>query len=186
MFAVIVLSAVASYEPVLEWTLYDRPRVADGAWWLILTAQFAHLNLNHLLLDLVAWILIWFYGWHVCNNAKWLWLVASTTVLCGFAIHWFEPEVAWHGGLSGVLHGMFLAVSLLKINAYARDPVAWLGFAALAAKLVWEWQYGAIGNTQDLIGLPVLTEAHAYGTLAGLIACLILLLRMRATAATQA
>lgn len=170
VLAVLVTALLASYGAGLEFALYDRARVAEGEWWRIFTAQFAHLNTNHLLLNLAAWVLVWGYGIPVCNGRRWLWLIVCITFICGLNIHRFETDVMWHGGLSGVLHGIFLAVTLLKLEYDPRDPVAWLGGGALAAKLLWEHFYGATGGTEQIIQLPVLTAAHLHGAIAGLTA----------------
>ena len=170
---VIVIALMASFGDGLQFAIYDRELVNSGEWWRIYTAQFAHLNLNHLLLNLVAWVLIYIYGWFECDNKQWVWLIASTTVLCGTTIHLVETHVMWHVGLSGILHGLFLSVTLFKLQKMLTDVVGWIGLVALAGKLYWEWHYGAIGNTQELIGTPVLTEAHAHGAWAGLVATLI-------------
>lgn len=167
---VLVASLLASLGAGLEWGIYDRQLVASGEWWRIWTAQFAHLNTPHLLLNLSAWALIWAYGWFSCDNARWFWLLACTTAICGWNIHHFETEIMWHGGLSGILHGLFLAITLLKLEYELGDPVAWLGLAALVAKLAWEHFVGPLDGTEDLINLPVLTEAHLHGAFSGVIA----------------
>lgn len=180
LFVVTALAVAASSDIGLEWLQYNRARVVDGESWRIVTAQFVHLNANHLMLDLAAWVLIWAYGWHVCNNAIWLWLIATTAVLCGFAIHCLEPQVMWHGGLSGVLHGLFLSVAILKIYDDRLDWVSWVGLAALVAKVAWEQICDcSLGNTEELIALPVLTIAHAYGAASALAPCLVLLAWLR-------
>ena len=179
--AVVVALALALSAPILlEWGMYDRGGVARGEWWRLLSSHFAHFNLEHLLLNLAAWVLIWLYGWFVCGARAWVWLLAATTVFCGLSIHVLEPEVLWHGGLSGILHGLFLAVAMLRLRADVRDWNAWVALAALAGKLAWEWRYGAMPGTQEWIEIPVLTEAHLHGAAAGLAAVLPLMAWRRA------
>ena len=72
------------------------------------------------------------------------------------------PNIEAYAGLSGVLHGAYVAVACVHLQ-YKRER----GFAALVlflilAKLVWENTIGNSG-TAELIGSPVLVEAHLLG-----------------------
>ena len=174
---VVALSLALSSDSHIDWGLYDRGGIARDEWWRFLTAHFTHLNTAHLALNLSAWILIWIYGWLVCSAWTWAWLIISTSLLTGLTIHFFEPGIHWHGGLSGILHGLFISVVLLKLRYDVLDWNAWIALAAVVGKLLWEWHNGAIPGSEELVEGRVLTEAHLHGFLNGLIVTLPLLIR---------
>src|SRR5690606_31642811 len=87
------------------------------------------------------------------------------------SFYFFLPNIEAYAGLSGVLHGAYVAVACVPL-LYKRER----GFAALAlflifAKLVWGNTIGNVGTAQ-LIGSPVLVEAQ----LLRVISCVILAL----------
>ncbi len=175
---VIIIAILFSDDRLAEWSLYSRVGVENGEYWRIISAHFAHLNFNHLVLNLASWVLVWLYGFPVCNAKKWLWFTLFTTITCGWSIHILEPHVFWHGGLSGILHGLFLAIVLLRIHADAGDWGPYIGLVVFGGKLVWESFYGALSGTQELIGGPVLTEIHLHGAISGLFATILLFMKM--------
>lgn len=176
---IVTLSLLLSDDAFRQWGIYDRAAFESGQWWRALSAHFTHLNFPHLILNLGAWILIWIYGWPVCNTRTWLWLIITTSVLTGLTLHFFEPQIPWHGGLSGLLHGLFLSVAMLKLRTDISDWNAWVALAAVVGKLVWEWYNGAMPGTQELIGGRVLTEGHLHGSINAFCVTLLLFLWQR-------
>ncbi|MGB9038747.1 MAG: rhombosortase, partial [Acinetobacter calcoaceticus] len=71
-------------------------------------------------------------------------------------------------GLSGVLHGLYTAVALVYLQYRKERNFAFLVLGLIIAKLIWENTFGQTGTAQ-LIGSPVLTEAHLYGAIGGAI-----------------
>ena len=68
--------------------------------------------------------------------------------------------------MSGVLHGLYTAVSLVYLKYPKERTFAILVLVLIFAKLVWENTFGQTGTAQ-LIGSPVLTEAHLIGAIGG-------------------
>ena len=68
-------------------------------------------------------------------------------------------------GLSGVLHGLFSYGVAADIGN--KDRWGYLLGAGFIIKILYEQIYGAQQSTIDLIGAPVLINAHLYGALAG-------------------
>ncbi|MFP4294338.1 MAG: rhombosortase, partial [Halothiobacillaceae bacterium] len=99
-------------------------------------------------------------------------LVTGLAVTLGLLL--FNPGVGWYVGFSGILHGLF-AMSAMRL-LFRREWLAGLSLvAALVFKLLWEQQNGALG-TEQLIGAPVLVDAHLYGVVAGAACALVLAL----------
>lgn len=82
----------------------------------------------------------------------------------------WEPQIAWYVGLSGVLHGA-LAGGAVSWWQYQPKRLSIGLTAILVGKLATEYWHGGLG----LAGaVPVVVEAHRYGALGGLAAGLIL------------
>ncbi len=80
-------------------------------------------------------------------------------------------------GLSGVLHGM-LAAGAIGLWQERRPEAAALAIL-LAAKLTYEALVGPVPGSEATAGGAVVTEAHLYGAIGGLLAALgIRVLRM--------
>lgn len=84
------------------------------------------------------------------------------------SFYYFLADIDAYAGLSGVLHGAYVAVACVHL-LYKKER----GFAALVlllilSKLIWENTVGSLG-TAELIGSPVLVEAHLLGVIWGII-----------------
>jgi hypothetical protein len=81
----------------------------------------------------------------------------------------YEPQLDWYVGYSGVLHGILAAGA---IAWWKRGPAAMaLALSAvLIGKLAWEQWQGALPFTPG----PVVTASHLYGAAGGVLAGLLL------------
>jgi rhomboid family GlyGly-CTERM serine protease len=147
---------------------YERAAVMDGEAWRLLTANLVHLGWGHLALNVAGLLaLAWIFA---AQRPPWRWGVAlglaclSTSV----GVHLFSPQVHWLVGLSGALHGLFLVGALDWIRA--GDRWGWLLLAGLIAKLVAENLTGGLPMTGAMVGGPVITAAHLWGSFGGLAA----------------
>lgn len=82
--------------------------------------------------------------------------------------YFYLPYIEAYAGLSGVLHGLYTAVALVYLQYRKERNFALLVLGLIIAKLIWENTFGQTGTAQ-LIGSPVLTEAHLYGAIGGAI-----------------
>jgi hypothetical protein len=85
----------------------------------------------------------------------------------------YEPQLLWYVGLSGVLHGA-LAAGAVAWWRHESRLLALVLSVIFIGKLVWEQWHGALPLSGDL---PVVVNAHLYGALGGALAGLLLWLQ---------
>ena len=144
---------------------YERGAIAQGEWWRLLTGHWVHLGLRHLLPDAIGLVLLWALYARELRPAAWLLVAACAIVAIDAGLWWGEPGVQWFVGISGLLHGVWAAGAAAL--AARGQRAGWLMLAILALKLVLEQHAGA---SLLVAGFPVVTAAHFYGALGGLIA----------------
>lgn len=149
---------------------YDRWAIAKGDWLRLISANFIHLNSMHLLLNMAGLTLVAVFFSRYINVYRWLIVVALTSLGVTAGLYWFNPNVIYYVGFSGVLHGLFAVGSISEIK---RFPLSgWLFLLLLIAKLVWEQLNGAMPGSESMINGKVLVDSHLYGFIAGLISLL--------------
>lgn len=132
-------------------------------WWRLLTAHWVHVNWIHFLLNAAGILLclsITSPRWTVMR-----WFVYQVILALGISVLFslFNPTLNWYVGYSGVLYGIFI---LAAFDLYRRDKlISILLSAAILIKITIE-QTGDINlTTSDIIGSPVIVDAHLYGVL---------------------
>ena len=182
---VTVACLVLFVDSVSDFFIYHRGGILAGEYWRFISGHFVHGTTEHLLLNLAAWLLVWVYGLPVCSNSTWTSLLLACALGSGAGLFWLSPEVEWYTGLSGVLHGLFAAVSILHLLESRRDYAAWFILVVVSVKLGYEYFQGPTPITSDWVGLRVIFEAHWYGALSGVLAVFFIgLLRKRRRAPT--
>jgi len=97
-------------------------------------------------------------GWTII---RWLSYQLILALGISFLFTLFNPELNWYLGYSGVLYGIFL---LAAIDLYPRDRL--IGFllgAAIVIKITLEQTSDINLTSSDIIGSPVIVDAHFYG-----------------------
>jgi rhomboid family GlyGly-CTERM serine protease len=149
---------------------FDRAALAAGEWWRLVTGHFVHLGTGHVLLNLAGLAVLAYIFAGAGLSPRW-WL--TTTLFSAAAIDAgllaLQPDLDWYVGLSGVLHG-FWAAGAIALLIRGEGWFAWLLLAALCGKLIAERAGGPSELTQLISGGNVVTAAHLYGALGGLIA----------------
>lgn len=155
---------------------YERAAIVDGQAWRLATGHLVHLGWSHLALNLAGLALIWGLFQRQLTTLEWWWAWWVSTAMVSAGLFVFDTDLIWYVGLSGVLHGLFIAGLLLTIR---RD--FWWGDAALLVivlgKLAWEQVHGALPGTAEMAGGDVIVAAHLYGAVGGALAALPLLFR---------
>lgn len=144
---------------------YQREAVLDGESWRLLSGHLVHLGWSHMLMNLVALGLIWALVGGTLTNGAWMIVLLCCSFLDALGLLLFNPEIDWYVGLSGILHGLFLAGTLASLVYGKRD--AWLLLLALLVKLSWEQLVGPLPGSEAGAGGPVVVDAHFYGAIAG-------------------
>jgi len=161
-------AAIASLLPLflLAWPaatdllLWKRVQIADGQSWRWISGHFVHLSTRHCLSNLLGLLVICECVWDELGLAEAcalsVWTAAGTSLL----LWWFAPAIQWYAGLSGLLHGLWAGCALAWWCRKG-DNMAGGALLLLAIKLVLPWH--------AFSEVPVVTVAHGYGALSGLI-----------------
>lgn len=151
---------------------YDRAALSNGEMWRIATAHLVHLNVPHLLLNLLGLILICELQWGELPLRHGIGLLGFSAAAISAALWWLHPGLIWYAGLSGVLHGLWAGCALhglwFTAGALPRLRVTYLaGALLLAIKLFVEFFFGPAASTAQIVGGSVIIASHFYGALAG-------------------
>jgi len=142
---------------------YQFDWLHSGHYWRLLSAHWAHTGWIHFLLNAVGLILCMFIATPYWSVRRWL----SYQIILGLGISFlftlFNPELQWYLGYSGVLYGIFL---LAAIDLFPRDRLVGLLLgAAIVIKITLEQTSDINLTSSDIIGSPVIVDAHLYGVL---------------------
>lgn len=144
---------------------------AEGQWWLALTYPFVHLSWYHLLLDGLAFIILYLLFEDTRTSVLLLYCFAATLGSIWFSLL-IEPAVYLQGlcGLSGVAHGL-MAVSALQMIRYEdQRKIGILSLGLVVSKCIYELVTGHVLFEflhMNLTGQP-LAASHAGGVIGGL------------------
>ena len=148
---------------------YERLAILDGEWWRFLTGHLVHLGWSHLLLNLAGLSLVWALLGTCYPAAGWLAVTGVTLTVISSAFLALEPALEWYVGLSGLLHGWFVAGAV--VLAFDPSPgerrFAALLLALAIAKVGYEQWIGPLPMTAESAGGPVIVDAHLYGAVGG-------------------
>jgi rhomboid family GlyGly-CTERM serine protease len=143
---------------------YDRPALAQGQWWRLLTAHVVHLDLRHALLNSLGLALMWALFARDYSPRAWAAILLGAVVGIDAGLWLADSTVLWYVGSSGVLHGVMAAGALARVRRGERDGRVLA--AVLALKLAYEHWVGPL----PLAGTTaVVVDAHLYGALGALV-----------------
>jgi rhomboid family GlyGly-CTERM serine protease len=149
---------------------YEREAILGGEYWRLLSGHFVHGSKQHLLLNLAGLALIATLFPRDYTAKQWLFVLGLSLLSIDAGFVFYEPQLQWYVGFSGVLHG---ALAAGAIAWWCREARVWaLALTALLiGKLGWEQWQGALPLSG---GLPVVVDAHLYGAIGGVIAASII------------
>ena len=147
---------------------YDQEAIYSGEWWRLVTGNLAHLGWSHTLLNLLGLALIWGLFANAFFPRSWIIITLVSGLGVTFGLLTLNPQIDWYVGLSGLLHGMFVAGVIGGIRRGDKREAILL--AAIVAKLVWEQVSGPFPGTAEMADGPVIVDSHLYGAMAGALA----------------
>jgi rhomboid family GlyGly-CTERM serine protease len=161
----LILGLCATGESGREQLRYERIALAHGQLWRLLSAHLVHLSLRHALLNCAGLTLLWMLFAREFSPRRWAWILLAACVAIDAGLWFLRPQVDWYLGASGALHG---ALAAGAVALYRRgDAMGTVLVLLLVIKLIYEQHSGASLFAGDL---PLVADAHLFGTLGGLIA----------------
>lgn len=172
-----------SGDSISEVLRYDAEAIKNGEAWRLVTAHFVHLSLPHLWLNIGGLILVFAFFAQCISLKYWLICLAINAVGISLLIYFFNPDILWYVGLSGVLHGLFVLGGIADIQHRKWEGI---GFTSIIiGKVIYEQFSGPLPGSEEAAGGPVLIDAHFYGALIGLALSTPLLLKLKKNSSLQ-
>jgi len=146
---------------------FERDGLIAGEIWRLITGHLVHLGWPHLWMNLAALAILVVLFERQLRARDWcgIGLVAALSIDAG--LWWFESDLVWYVGLSGVLHGLMLAGGLRLL--FERLPLGIPIVLSVIAKLAWEQVAGPLPFSEATAGGGVVIAAHLYGAVGGLV-----------------
>lgn len=151
-------------ENIAEIFMYNRNAINNGELWRLITTHLTHLGWNHLWLNLLAVVIIWFLVKDFLTTYLW-WLVALiSSIGISIFLYLFMPELQWYVGLSGLLHSLLICGGIIGVSQGKKEFILLLLFVLI--KIIYEQFYGSVSI--DIIERDIILNAHIYGASIGL------------------
>jgi rhomboid family GlyGly-CTERM serine protease len=151
-------------EPARQALSFDRPAIASGQWWRLLSAHFVHLDLPHAVLNTLGLVLMWALFARDYSAGRWMAIYMGAALAVSVGLWFGNPELQWYVGASGALHGVMTAGTLAHLRR--RDLDGWILAIFIVVKLTYEQASGALpfaGSADTIV------DAHLYGAIGGVV-----------------
>jgi len=154
---------------------YDRSALLHGELWRWVTAHLVHLDVVHAALNVLGLALVWALYFRAWSSREWLVVIVAGMLAIDAGLWWWQPQLQWYVGASGLLHGLLIAG---VVGQWRNERgIAFVVGALFVAKLAWEWRNGALPFAGE--SAHVVLPAHRYGAAGGAIASVVLTLRRK-------
>lgn len=154
---------------------YQRSAILNGEIWRLVTGHLVHGNGWHLGLNLAGTGLVALLFGRDYAPRQWLAILFASIAAIDSGFVFYEPQLEWYVGLSGVLHGA-IAAGLVAWWHYENRGLTLSVALLLTLKLIWEQARGALPFSGDM---PVIVDAHLLGACGGLTAAVVIRLAQR-------
>ena len=115
---------------------YDRPAIAAGELWRLLTGHFVHLGYQHLAVNLAGLGIVWLLVGRRFGDWQWVLVAAISIAAINAGFWWLDTDLTWYVGLSGLLHGLLAAGAIRGIRELPLESV--IICLVVVAKLAYE------------------------------------------------
>jgi rhomboid family GlyGly-CTERM serine protease len=166
IFIAICLSFSACLQVFPDFFIYWREHLLTDMW-RIWTAHWVHVGWMHYLLNMLAFMCLPFI-FPQFKSQHIAFLLCLLPLCISLTFYIFFPQIMAYAGLSGVLHGLYVVAAIIHLPDPQERRFSAVVLFLIAAKLMWENTFGQVG-TAELIGSPVLVEAHLIGAMSGLL-----------------
>jgi rhomboid family GlyGly-CTERM serine protease len=166
--AAVLTGLFALFGPMPDELLWYRIDSGQQDYWRYLTGHFVHTDSEHLAWNVGALLVIGGTLEALCglNAFRQTTLIVFSTLTISAGIHWFQPELDWYAGFSGILNAYFILFLWSTWRQY-RHMATIITAVGLVIKIVIETMVGS-----SLIGagtFAVVPVAHAVGTTTGVL-----------------
>jgi len=162
---------------------YDRVWLGQGELWRMLSGHFSHLSWSQLLLNSAGLLLVWFLVGKTYSATSWLLVIVCSLLTIDMAFWFINPDLYWYVGISGLLHGILTAAIVGRWRWQPIDPEMLVLLVLVVAKISWEQYAGPVSGSEATSGGLVVVDAHLYGAIGGILAALMIKIRVKASAA---
>ena len=149
--------------------IFQRQAIAEGEIWRIITGNWVHTNIPHLIMNIIGLWLLWMLFNETLTPFILYLTLFITNFSIGLALLQFNPELFWYAGLSGSLYGLYItgaSVALLNKDYIGSIPL----FILIPSKLIMDLTQDDVTDfSATLINAPIATEAHIYGVISALV-----------------
>ncbi len=150
---------------------YQQDWLESAEYWRLITTHWAHINWVHFLLNAAGLILCLTITTPEWSIKRWLLYQLVFALGISLLFSFFNPGLIWYLGYSGILYGIFL---LAALDLYQRDKlIALLLGSAIVIKITLEQTSEINLTSSDIIGSPVIVDAHLYGVILAIIIALV-------------
>lgn len=157
-------------EDTRQWLVYARIEFADGQVWRLLTGNLVHLGWGHLALNVAGLLAMAVLFAEDRPARQWGIDLVICCIATSLGLYFLNPGIFWCVGLSGALHGLFVIGAM----QWVVDGISlgkWL-LLGIGLKLLWEQTMGEMPFSGGIVGGTVVTDAHLWGALSGMISFL--------------
>lgn len=142
---------------------YETESIAKIEYWRLLTGHWVHANWIHFFMNMAGLLLCFALTQTDWNAAQLIWRIFVLTTGISLAFNVLHPELGWYVGFSGVLFGLYILAAVASLSRQFVMSMVLIGFIVLKISLE-QWSSVKI-TSSELIGVPVLVDAHLYGVL---------------------
>jgi rhomboid family GlyGly-CTERM serine protease len=164
-------------ETAREWLRYDRVWISEGESWRLLSGHLAHLGWSHFALNGAGLGLVWYLVGARYSSRVWVAIVGVSIATIDLGFWFFNPELHWYVGLSGLLHSLLAAGIVARLHPFDAETAVLA--LLLVSKLAWEQFGGALPGSEVTSGGPVIVAAHLYGAIGGVLGAVLSRIRVR-------